>query len=423
MIKKKADILIVGGGAAGLFASLVASEHFASVIIIEHTSRVGKKLLSTGNGRCNLSNITVGPESYRGEEPSFAASVIERFDNKASIDYFKQLGVYTTTKDGRIYPRTEQASTVLDALRIHAKERKIDILTDSHIKKLKKDPNDCTFIAVGNIKHPEEELKDDTFEITAKSVILCCGGLAAPNTGSDGSGYDLAISFGHELTDTMPALTGLYSDASFLKSLAGVRALAKITLKVNDENIYTETGELQIVKDAISGIPVFNASRFAAYALKNKKKTTVSIDLTPEIETKKLKAELFKRRNIKNISAADALNGLLNKKLCVELCKLAGFKPSTAYSELSDTDIGRLTGLIKDFDVGITGIYPYKSAQVTAGGIKTSQINAKTMGSRLIEGLYFAGEIVDVDGMCGGYNLQWAWSSAHLAASSAVKHL
>ena len=418
----KKNVMIIGAGAAGLMAAICVAKTGADVALIEHNSRVGKKILSTGNGRCNLTNENPTEKSYRGSDPAFAERVISHFDITRTLSFFEELGVYTVSKDGLIYPRTNQAQTVLDCLRIALIEQGdtecVTVINDARITDLSH--GDAGFLANVVV---DEKMNSKTIQVRSDALILSTGGLAAPKTGSDGSGYAYAKIFGHSLVPTVPALCALSASSPFLKALHGVRTAANCALYIDGNNVYEEKGELQFTKTSLSGIVVFQFSRYAAYALKDNHSVVVKIDLTPEIMKNDLEKELFRRKmTFPERSAEELLLGILQKKLAIELCKLCNIRPSAPAGSVSTDTIKKLALQIKGLCVPITGTASFEAAQTTAGGISVKEIDPDTMGSKLVKGLFFAGEIVDIDGACGGFNLQWAWSSGAVSGICAAIH-
>ena len=421
-MRRDYDVVIIGGGAAGLAAGcfIGLSGRRLKVAILEHSSRVGSKLLSTGNGRCNLSNESVTAGDYSGwsagSKEEFAKAPLSAFTPGDARDFFAGLGVPLTSKEGRLYPRALQASGVLDALRFCCVENNVEIITLANINNMAK--REGAFEIKGDIG---DEAASERLFVRAGRVILATGGLAAPRTGSDGSGYALAKGFGHSVTDTMPHLAPLKSNERFLTALSGVRTEAVLSLYAGDRHIADNSGELQFTKQGISGIVSFELCAQAGYALKDNQKVTVYADLLPKEAADDLISDIRHRKDIfGSRSCADMLLGIANKKIVTTLCKLSGVSAGKNAAEFTDEAIISFTRLIKALPIRISGISGYDDAQVTAGGIDTRDIDPHTMGSRLCPGLYFAGEIVDVTGRCGGYNLHWCWASAFSAVKSLI---
>lgn len=415
------DGIIIGGGAAGLTAAIAAAENGARVVILEHMPRVGKKILSTGNGKCNLTNRNLDCSCYRCGQEGFPMQVIDHFSVEETLCFFRRLGVVTTDRNGYVYPASGQAQTVLDALREKAESLGVHIVCNCKILSLEKSGERFT-VTADLASDQKAEQKTERRNFYGSFLILAAGSMAAKSTGSDGSGYELAKSFGHKILKPLPALVQLRCRGDFFKAVSGVRTEAAVTLVSEGEVLAFDRGELQLTDYGISGIPVFQVSRFASHALDRKKQVSAVLDFYPQTDfdgmlalLQEQKCWLFDRK------AGSFLNGIFNKKLASLFLKEAGISPETPVGELKKGILLKLCGIIKEFTVQVTATNSYDQAQVCMGGVRTAQIDGNTMESRLVKELYLAGEILDVDGICGGYNLQWAWSSGYLAGRSAAK--
>lgn len=397
------NVLIVGGGASGLAAGIFAARRGHKVTIIEHKDKIGKKILATGNGKCNYTNLVQLPECYRSNDSSFPLKVLSVFCVHETLDFFRQLGIYPKERDGYIYPNSEQAASVVQVLEMELKRLKVNICLDVHVEHIQKNKN--TF-----------KLTTNRGEFTADKVILAAGGCASPNHGSDGSGYLLAKELGHKILKPLPALVQLKSKEKYFKTLAGVRTEAYIKLFVNDSFTAEEKGELLIAGYGVSGIPIFQLSRFAAKAISENKKVDLKIDFLPALNWKDT-FELITGRMKSNPkkTAEESLIGLFNNKLAFVMLKEAGIEPALFCEKVNKKNITDLINQIKEWKIPISETNPFEQAQVSAGGVDTAQISPTTMESKLVKGLYLTGELVDVDGTCGGYNLQWAWSTGAVA--------
>lgn len=396
-------VIVAGGGAAGLAAAVTAARNGVETVLLEHGNRLGKKLLSTGNGKCNLTNYDMKPEAFYGDQ-EFAWKVIGRYPVKDTLAFFESLGLVMKDRNGYIYPNSGQASSVLDALRFELEHLGVEVECNCEILKIEKDLTVRT--SLGTRK--------------GDAVILAAGSKAAPGTGSDGSGYQLAKSLGHRIIKPLPALVQLRGQEKWLKTAAGVRAEGVVSLLIDGKKTADERGEIQFTDYGISGIPVFQISRFASRALDEKKNVTAKLDLLPEMERPEL--DRFFKNRVKQqgyLPAEEFLNGVLNKKLGTVLLKTADIRPGSRASGLTEGQLYRLADAVKGLVVHVTATNPFEQAQVCCGGVDTREIDPATMESKLVKGLYMAGEILDVDGICGGYNLQWAWSSGFLAGMSA----
>ena len=412
-MKKKG--IIIGGGAAGLMAAITAAEQGADVTILEHMPRAGKKILSTGNGKCNMTNLYMTADCYRSGVPGVPMDVIGTFSVEETLRFFRRIGVLTTDRNGYVYPMSGQAQTVLDALINKADCLGVRTICEAKVVQIQKEKNGTFLINTTNGKYRGD------------FVILAAGSMAAKTTGSDGSGYELAKSLGHKVKKPLPALVQLKCQGDFFKGIAGVRTDAKVSIytagKHGDRAVLLaeDTGELQLTDYGISGIPVFQVSRFAAEALDHRKRVLAVVDFMPQFTAEELLQILKDQRSsLSDQTAADILNGLFNKKLAALFLKFAWLKADAKASSITDQKLEELTDRIKDMSIEVTGTNSYDKAQICMGGVALHEIHTETMESKLVPGLYFAGEILDVDGICGGYNLQWAWSSGHLAAVSAV---
>jgi len=406
MAKDIQDIVVIGGGASGLMAGITAARNGSRVTILEHKDRIGKKILSTGNGKCNLTNLDQKPEHYRGEHPEFAMNLLKQFGVTETLEFFKGLGIFPKNKNGYIYPNSEQAASVLDVLRMEAEHLKIKIICETEIKGIKKTgAGFCIQAGTGSYE--------------CRRLIVAAGSKAAPVTGSDGSGYKIAADFGHRIITPVPALVQLRAKEDFFKSLAGIRTEAAITLFINGSKTAWETGELQLTDYGISGIPVFQISRFAARGLESGCRVSTEIDFMPEVNEHDLTDMLFARIcNCPYKDAEEMMNGLLNKKLNAVLLRQAGIPLHAPSDSLKKDEVRKLAEKMKKFTVTIKETNPFANAQICAGGVDTTELDDETLESKLVKGLYFSGEIIDIDGTCGGYNLQWAWTSGYVAGMS-----
>ena len=400
-------VAVIGGGASGMMAAVTAASEGARVILLEHKDRIGKKILSTGNGRCNFTNIHQEPICYHSEDPLFPWEVVERFNAQAVISFFFQLGVYSKNRNGYIYPNSDQASAVLDAFRMELDRLKVEIRTGVECREIRPGKKGFTVLT-------------DQEPVRADRVILCAGSKAAPTTGSDGSGYDLAKKLGHRILPVLPALTALKCEEKFFKSIAGVRANGSVSIWSGGECIAKDTGEIQLTDYGISGIPVFQVSRYASKLLYEKKEMDAVLDFMPDFTKEQTNAFLRARAKTRPDKSAEMfLIGLFHKKLCDLWIRLSEIPRQRKAGELTEDEIARLTDLIKEFRVRVRETNPYDKAQVCCGGVDTREVNPETLESVYVPGVYFAGEILDVDGMCGGYNLTFAWASGYVAGKAA----
>lgn len=395
------EIAIIGGGASGLMAAITAARHGASVTILEHQPACGKKLLATGNGKCNLTNTKITGDAYRSHAPKAALETLRGFTVADTLAFFTDLGLYTREKDGWIYPYSQQARTVLHVLLTEAERLGVRIETQVNIQKIS--------------RRGRWQLRTDSGVYEADAVILAAGSKASNLPGADGSGYDLAKNLGHKIYPVLPALVPLTGQGDYFRQWAGLRMEAQISLYLDGKQTRQERGEVQLTDYGVSGIPVFQLSRYAVEAIHENKEAELFLDFFPEGSARQLESLLRKRKSLRPYKEwTEILMGIFPDKFCpLAIRRVKGKNP--------DEFARRLARSIKRWRVSIKGWQDYKYAQVCMGGVDFRQVNARTLESRLHQGLYFAGEILDVDGACGGYNLQWAWSSGAVAAMAACR--
>lgn len=389
---KKTQVIIVGGGAAGLTAGIMAARNGAAVTILEQNDKPGRKICVTGNGRCNLTNRDMSADRFHGEHPEFADRILSQFSLDDTLKFFDELGIVVTEKKGWFYPRGAQAKYIPELLLLMARSLKVKIKTREKVCRICKEQNIW-------------KVQTEGWTYEGDAVILANGSRASSVAGADGSGYELSRELGHHIIEPLPALTGLKAKGNFFAAWAGVRTEGRVSLWIDGVMAESETGEIQLTDYGISGIPVFQISGIAARALEQKKKVTVTLDFFPEY-TKEEVRELFAAREKKypGFSDTERLLGLLPDKLIKVVLK---------QKNLLET--------VTAFPLEIRGTGGFEQAQVCTGGVDTQEINPDTLESTLHRGLYFAGELIDIDGPCGGYNLQWAWSSGAAAGIHAAK--
>lgn len=403
---------IVGGGAAGMMAAITAARQGARVTLMEGNDRLGKKILVTGNGKCNLGNEKLDLEEYYTNRPDFLGKCLEKFNTEDSISFFQSIGLMAKSKTGYLYPACGQASAVLDVLRYELGALGVRVITDCKIQRVEGMGTQNRIRLWGNGASYEFD-----------RVILACGGRAAPKTGSDGSGYRLAGQLGHGLIPTVPALVQLKCREDYFKSVTGVRAEALLKVMDGGKCIAEERGELQLTETGISGIPVFQLSRVVNYlaAGRGSRDVEVVIDFLPDY-TKEAYEMFMAGRSLllqEERSVEEFFTGMLHKKLMLLFIKISGLKPSEAAAAADGEKLRRVYDLCRHWNVHVTGSASYESAQVCAGGIPLDEVTPE-LESKKMRGVYFAGELLDVDGKCGGYNLHWAWCSGYLAGRAAA---
>ena len=399
---------IIGAGASGMAAALAAAENpNISVIIMERQTRVGRKLQATGNGRCNLSNIGAMAGGYHGEHPDFVLPAMKQFDPEATLQWFADLGLYTVIEEnGKVYPYSDQANSVVDILRLNLNKANITLKLGFEAEKI--NINQQGFSVVS---------KEET--VFCDKLIVACGGLAGSKLGGTMSGYKLLAKSGHKSTRLRPSLVQIKTSWEGVKSLKGVRGNCHVQI-LRDGKLFRESvGELQLTEQGISGPVVFEISRDVCYGAG---RWTAKLDFLPDWTFDRLQQELERRKN-SNLPMEELLTGILHNRLGRVLTKTAGVKGKQLAKELSALETAEICRVVKSLEIPLTEPLGMDSAQVTAGGVLTEQFDENTMESRLVPNLYACGEVLDIDGDCGGYNLQWAWSSGRLAGLCAGKEI
>lgn len=402
---KKYDAAVIGGCAAGMAAAINAKRlnPKLNIVIIERLPRIGKKILATGNGRCNLTNLCAATSDYKNS--AFVECAFEKYPPERVIGFFESTGLLTyADSEGRVYPRSNMAASVLDALRFEIEGLGIDVVCDMPVTKIKKESGGF-------------EINGEFF---SRKLIIATGGKSSPSQGSDGSGYALAKQLGHTVTRLYPSLVPLTVKEN-VKPLKGVRARnVELTLRT-DRVIRKTKGELLFTDNGISGIAAMELASAAEKSLEDvKRKTFTSVDFLPDMTVTEIVEYLMKVKDIKGFCPCDMLfSGILPKAIGIELCKaLSLYKQEKKISQFSKRELVTLAEKAKNYELEITGTKGFVNAQVTSGGISVGEINPQTMESKLCRGLFFAGEIIDVDAPCGGYNLQWAFASGLLAGEN-----
>lgn len=398
---------IIGAGASGMAAAIAAADNpNVQVLVFERQARVGRKLQATGNGRCNLSNRNCSVAHYHGENPAFAQYALESFDVQHTLQWFAQLGLYTVTESsGKIYPYSDQANSVVDILRFAMEKVNIRLITGCEIQKIR--VSDSGF-----------QLSDGENFWNCDKLIVACGGLAGTKLGGSMSGYKLLNKLGHRSTKLRPSLVQLKCAWGGVEALKGVRANCHVQIFCGDRLHAESTGELQFTQYGLSGPVIFETSRDVCSA---KDTWVAKLDFLPDISESELMQMLHRRVKL-SLPVDEFLTGILHNRLGRVLSKAAGILGCNCGS-LSREQLQSVVRCVKAFEIPLTEPMGMDSAQVTAGGVDTLMFDPQTMESKLIPGLYVCGELLDVDGDCGGYNLQWAWSSGHLAGISAGKEI
>lgn len=490
---RKRTVAVIGGGAAGMMAAIEAARAGAIVTLIEKNPQLGKKLATTGNGRCNYTNLDMGDQiggKFRGFHPEFVAPALDALPPEAVLDWFRAIGVEPRFRGSYVYPNSDQASAVVDALREELRRLSVKVHYNAEVKSVQRIDAD-TEVSAAKTSMPGKAASASEIRekrnagyfmiqctdavVKADRVILAAGSKAAPKTGSNGDGYFIARKLGHTIVPYVPALCGIRCAGDAFRALAGIRTEASLELVVDGHSVDREAGELQLVDYGISGIPVFQLSRYAAYALQEGKKAAVYINFLPGFteagavrdsdrnvavrnskrassasgistievsavknaqnartevsccaakaeDPKDLAVQLYRQRQqrLAGRKMESFFTGLLHQKLGQLLLRMASVRPELPVAELSEKQLRSLASLSVRFKAECVEMNGFLQAQVVAGGVDTTEVDPGTMASRLVPGLYFAGEVLDIDGICGGYNLQWAWASGFVAGCHAA---
>jgi len=420
------DIAVIGGGPSGMAAAISAKKYLRTlhaenrqVVLFERNDRIGKKLLMTGNGRCNLTNLDTDRMHFHGSNAGFSEKILDQFPPTSIISFFEEIGVVCTEEDKKIFPLSLHAGSVLDSLRLALIDLEVQVRTGAKVSGISKDSEGYTLIFA------------DGQKFFAKAVIVAAGGKSAPSTGSDGEGYELLRTFSHKLNQPLPSIVQLKTASEFCKPLSGNKLFGTATLVIDGVTIRKEEGDILFTDYGLSGPPILQLSGFVSRALYQKKDSTnppdiyIHIDFLPMYSSDKVLSMLYERRAaFAGRRLEDFLTGLFHKRLSVGLLRQVTQKQLSAHvSSLSDRETDYLAQICKALPIHVNGTMPFANAQTTAGGIATDHFDACTLSSSFEKGLYACGEILDVDGDCGGFNLQWAWASGFAAGESAAKYV
>ncbi len=391
-------MVIIGGGASGMMAALSAGRQGYKTLLIEKNNKLGKKILATGNGRCNFTNVFASSKDYNSD---FVLGALSVLSVKDTLKLFDDLGLMKLEEgQGRCYPASEQAQSIMDVIEEELKRLKVEILYEKEVRLVTKNSGlfklDFT----------------DSSSLISKNVIVATGGISLPQSGSTGDGYMIAKTFGHSITSLVPSLTRLKLKHQYLNEMSGVRFTNNLKL-ISDNQVIDEVYDDVIFnKTGISGLGILSLSKQANFSVNANKKTTVVVRLVDSNEETLLKR--FNRLSYKTVF--NGLVGLINKKLIIPVLEEAGIKNyNRAVSSLNKQEVKKLIKILLGFEFEVIGSDGFDDAQVTSGGVNLEEVNKTTLESLLVEGLYFTGEVLDIDGKSGGYNLQWAWSSGYLA--------
>lgn len=405
----KYEVIVVGAGAAGIIATIESAKRGNKTLIIERTREIGKKILVCGAGRCNLTNINVAPERYHGAGSGFTKSVIDQFGSIDILEYFDKLGVKTYVENkgkGKVFPITDQALTITEVLKLELEKYEVDIVYECEVNKISKE-NDLFIINTNMVE-----------DYTSHKLILSAGGKSYPALGSNGSGYDLAVQLGHKIITPVPSALPLLATDPICKKLQGVRLKASVKAVIAGEVVDEDVDDILFTAFGLSGSVIFNISRPISVRINREhlEDCEVIINFFPEYTKEKLKEEIqdrikrFPNRKLKNL-----YTGLLNEKIINALVSLSELDENMLINSLTKDKIRKLADLSYEYRVKIEGTKSWNEAEFTAGGVDSREVDRRTLESKIIKGLFFAGEILDVDGDVGGFNLTWAWSSGFVA--------
>ena len=404
----KTEIAVIGGGASGMIAAITARKSGKEVVVLERKDRILKKVLITGNGRCNITNVNADISNYFGKNISSVENILNSFNPQDTMDFFNGLGIICNEENkGKVYPLSGQASSVVDALRFEAERLGVKIETEFYVRKIEKEGF--------KFKIYSEERK----KIEAGRVIIAAGGQSYPELGSNGSGFELAKELGHSVTRLSPSIVQLKTEKHQVKGLQGIKTDVAVTAYGDNKKICTYDGELLFTDYGISGNVVFNIS----FVMPLYKNVEFEIDFMEKFDYNELYEILKERKKmISHLTMENYFNGMINKKLGQFLSKMSGIeKLSKPVKDLNDSEIRKLCTVLKKYRIKILDTTGFKNAQVTAGGVSLNEVNTETLESKIVKGLYFSGEVLDIYGECGGFNLQWAWASGYIAGKNAAK--
>ena len=404
----KTEIAVIGGGASGMMAAITARKSGKEVVILERKDRILKKVLITGNGRCNITNVNANISNYFGKNISSVENILNSFNPQDTMDFFNGLGIICNEENrGKVYPLSGQASSVVDALRFEAERLGVRIETEFYVRKIEKEGFKFKIYS------------EDRKKIEAGRVIIAAGGQSYPELGSNGSGFELAKELGHSVTRLSPSIVQLKTEKHQVKGLQGIKTDVAVTAYGDNKKICTYDGELLFTDYGISGNVVFNIS----FVMPLYKNVEFEIDFMEKFDYNELYEILKERKKImSHLTMENYFNGMINKKLGQFLSKVSGIeKLSKPVKDLNDSEIRKLCTVLKKYRVKILDTTGFKNAQITAGGVSLNEVNTETLESKIVKGLYFSGEVLDVYGECGGFNLQWAWASGYIAGKNAAK--
>ena len=406
--KKQFDVVIIGGGASGMMAAITAARNEQKVCIIEKLDKLGKKILATGNGKCNFTNDKMYPDCFHADKTQME-SILQSFSVEDCLDFFRSIGIYPKNKNGYYYPNSEQASSVVIALQQELERLGVSIFCETLV---------CDVCP----QNGQVLVETNKGSFIGTNLIIATGLLAAPKLGSDGSLFEIIKSLGHRFEPILPTLCAFYCKGIHFKKVSGVRAHGTVTALINHEIVACDTGEIQFTDYGLSGIPVFQISHYLSRGIYEKKMVEIQMNLLPDFDNLQLMNELnYRKSRFAGQTMEHFLNGLLNQKLSKMILEKAHLDESILVSSLTSKELENIAYSIQNLKVKVTNYRDFEFAQVCTGGIPLSDIDIKTFESKLVKHIYFAGELLAVDGICGGYNLHFAWASGYMAAKAIVE--
>ena len=393
-------VVIIGAGASGLVSAIELAKRYSgeNIALVEKLNRVGKKILSTGNGQCNLSNTSPLLDSYHSGVNGFYNYALNKYGANSFTNFLNDLGILTTIDEDKIYPLSKQASSVLDGLRFKLESLNVNVFLESNVEKITKDKFFNVFLSNGDV-------------LKGENVIVSVGGKSQSHLGTDGSSYELLTSFGHKLTKLYPSLVQLKTDKNKIKGMKGLKLKSKVKVVSNNIVIKERDGEVLFTDYGVSGNAIFFLSSYAV-----DKKCTLILDLVPEVQIETLTKFLNEKKlNCSYLTLENFLSGIMNNKIASAVLRNSGFDLNM---QVKKVDVERVVSIIKNYSLEVVGSMGYDNSQVTKGGISVEGFDDKTLESKLCKGLYATGEVLDVDGDCGGFNIQWAYSSARIVCDN-----
>jgi len=399
------DVIVIGGGASGMTAAVCAARNGKRVLLLEKNNKLGRKIAASGNGKCNLTNALISTECYHNAYPKELASVLNQCDREVILQFMKSLGIRCKEKKGYYYPMSEQAAVVVQMLQAELEHLKVTVILEERFLELRSDNGGFCVVTEKTRYH-------------ADKIILACGGMAAPKLGAENTGYLMLKKLGHNVMEPIPALVQMLAKERYIKKISGVRSEAKICLKTGERQ-YCEAGEIIFTDNGISGIPVFQLSRYVAESLNRGERPQLSVNLVPNCEPAEFVHEIREMMQYNPQLPVEFLfRGYCNHKVVYALLCESGLDAAMPCKEAKWSEIEKFIMLLFAIPFQITGTNGFEQAQVTRGGVPLYEINPDTMESKIIPGLYITGELLDIDGMCGGYNLHFAWATGMLAGAA-----